>query len=267
MRVCYNCGQNNHFIAECPYEKKEDHGGRLVRKDRTKFIPNKNKNFRNKNNNKKPQQKYVLIHHEEYESGEEESEEEQEENGGVAAIAVASTPSTSSTSLFDSPNENIIKPTCLMAKASLVNSSPSCSTPSNSSYDASSLKAKQEIVELSEFLKKMEGSTKVHVEAFMNQLGATHELVDEKEATISEMLGHAREAADEIASLSQALEEEQTLRENLEETLEGLEETNNIIISKLKKERDHALALVNKLKSEKVCITSYDRKQGDALET
>ena len=59
---------------------------------------------------------------------------------------------------------------------------------------------------MSKFLETMEGSTKVHVEAFMNQLGATHELVDEKEATIVEMLGHAREAADEIASLSQALE-------------------------------------------------------------
>jgi hypothetical protein len=42
------------------------------------------------------------------------------------------------------------------------------------------------------------------------------------------------------------------LRENLEETLEGIEETNNIIVSKLKKERDHALALVKLLKSEKV---------------
>ena len=42
------------------------------------------------------------------------------------------------------------------------------------------------------------------------------------------------------------------MRENLEETLEGLEETNNILISKLKKERDHALALVKLHKSEKV---------------
>ena len=98
----------------------------------------------------------------------------------------------------------------------------------------------------------MEGPTKMHVEYFMNQLGATHELVDEKEATIVEMLGHAREAADEIASLSQALEEEQTLRVNLEETLEGIEETNNILLSKLRKERDHALALVKVRKSEKV---------------
>ena len=122
-----------------------------------------------------------------------------------------------------------------MAKASLVTTPSSHTSPLPCSKDMSSLKVKQEIVDMSKFLETMEGSTKVHVEAFMNQLGATHELVDEKEVIITEMLGHAREAADEIASLSQALEEEQTLREKLEETLEGLEETSNINLKKLTK--------------------------------
>ena len=32
---CYNCGNKKHFVAECPYEKREDNGGKLVRKSVT----------------------------------------------------------------------------------------------------------------------------------------------------------------------------------------------------------------------------------------
>ena len=52
--------------------------------------------------------------------------------------------------------------------------------------------------------------------------------------------------------ISQALEKEQDLRVKLEETHVGLEESHNLTISKIVKERDHALALVNVLKMEKV---------------
>jgi len=61
-----------------------------------------------------------------------------------------------------------------------------------------------------------------------------------------------REAANEIASLTQALEEEQELRSTLEESVSGLEETHNIDIAKLTKDRDHAIATSNMLKKEKV---------------
>ena len=37
MRVCYNCDDKFHFVAECPYERREDHNGRLVLKDKSKI--------------------------------------------------------------------------------------------------------------------------------------------------------------------------------------------------------------------------------------
>ena len=40
-RTCYNCGDKNHFVADCHFERREDHGGRLVRKDKYKTSSNK----------------------------------------------------------------------------------------------------------------------------------------------------------------------------------------------------------------------------------
>jgi hypothetical protein len=43
VRTCYNCGNQNHFIADCPYERVEDHNGRLVHKEmKTKSYPPRN---------------------------------------------------------------------------------------------------------------------------------------------------------------------------------------------------------------------------------
>ena len=47
VRTCYNCGNVSHFVAECPYEKREDNGGKLIQKDKAKSFPNKS-NFTKK---------------------------------------------------------------------------------------------------------------------------------------------------------------------------------------------------------------------------
>jgi hypothetical protein len=79
----------------------------------------------------------------------------------------------------------------------------------------------------------------------MRQLGEANNLIELKE-------GFERENADEISALSCALEEEQTLRTSLEESIIALNESHNLNVSKLVKERDHAIALSNLLKKEKV---------------
>ena len=47
VRTCYNCGNVSHFVAECPYEKREDNDGKLILKDKAKSFPNKS-NFTKK---------------------------------------------------------------------------------------------------------------------------------------------------------------------------------------------------------------------------
>jgi hypothetical protein len=36
---CYNCGNINHFIADCFYEKVKDNNGRLTSKEKSKSYP------------------------------------------------------------------------------------------------------------------------------------------------------------------------------------------------------------------------------------
>jgi hypothetical protein len=52
------------------------------------------------------------------------------------------------------------------------------------------------------------------------------------------MQGHARDYADEIADLKEALEEEQTTKESLEETF-------TLELSKIKKSYDRTLVVAN----------------------
>src|ERR1043165_4438253 len=42
IRTCFNFGNVSHFVADCPYEKREDHGDKLIQKDKSKSPLNKN---------------------------------------------------------------------------------------------------------------------------------------------------------------------------------------------------------------------------------
>ena len=94
---------------------------------------------------------------------------------------------------------------------------------------------KCEVVGLDAFLSNMQGETKKHFEALLSQLGEAQDLLEEKEDTIFEMEGHEREAANEIASLSQALEEEQSKRVVLMESSSCREESLNLTFSSITK--------------------------------
>ena len=82
----------------------------------------------------------------------------------MAALAIVSTPSTS---VFESPNENLFtnNARCHMAHATKVSSS----TPKTMHEidDKTSLVIKKELVAFDTFLANLQGETKKHVEALM----------------------------------------------------------------------------------------------------
>src|SRR3954466_13239871 len=102
-RKCYNCDSRKHFVADCPYERREEKSEKLILK-------------------KKRFNKFAKRHgdkslvHEQYLS-EDEEDGDDDEHKGMAAIAMHSKSSSTSSSLFDSPNENkTIGHQCLMEK-------------------------------------------------------------------------------------------------------------------------------------------------------
>ncbi|KAK1667425.1 hypothetical protein QYE76_055584 [Lolium multiflorum] len=118
-RSCYNCGDKNHFIAECPYAHRETRGGRLIPKDKSKDSKAPNKKFYNKSNKNKRPSRIMLMTKEEYSSDDNEcSSDEEDTSKEVAAIVTTNIPSSS---LFESPNENhhIKNAHCFMARSSL----------------------------------------------------------------------------------------------------------------------------------------------------
>ncbi|KAK1609227.1 hypothetical protein QYE76_032900 [Lolium multiflorum] len=125
-RSCYNCDDKRHFIAECPYENRELHNGRLIPKDKSKEskgkyskAPNK-KFYNNKTKKGKRPPRVVLVTREEYSSDEVESSSDDEGESSKEVAAIVTTNITSS-SLFESPNENphIKNAHCFMATSSL----------------------------------------------------------------------------------------------------------------------------------------------------
>ena len=74
IRTCFNCGDRLHFVAECPYQNREDNGGRLILKEKSKAP--KKKPFIKKNGPFKKQPKIVLVAQEEYSSASEDEEDD-----------------------------------------------------------------------------------------------------------------------------------------------------------------------------------------------
>jgi hypothetical protein len=239
VRTCYNCGNQKHFIADFPYERVEDHNGRLVHKEM------KDKSYPPRNSDKKKDiPTRALMTQEEYPSSDDEE---------VGRVAITIAKPTSSSSLFASANESKRtnnNATCLMDHATKVSPTLTLIIPKGLSLMDYVDKSddKDEPNEMDIFMLKLHGETKVRFKILLDQYNETLQLHDKNKERIFELEGHAREYAKEIATLTQSLEVEQDLRMALEASNLGLKESHNLDIARLKSDRDIAQSVANKLR-------------------
>ena len=162
-----------------PYEKREENGGKLIRKDKAKSFPNKN-NFTKKTPTR------GLVVQEEYH---EDDDDEDDESVAMASVAIAT---TSRVSLFDSPNESITAK-CLMAKATNKVTSNIKTTIINHPSSTDSIDEHEgtnvEENEFETFMGKLKGKSKKHFVALLEQLGEANDMIEAHEDTISKMRG------------------------------------------------------------------------------
>ena len=170
----------SHFVADCPYEKREDNGGKFIRKDKAKSFPNKN-NFTKKTPTR------GLVVQEEYQ--EDDDDDENEEAMAMASVAIDT---TSRVSLFNAPNENITAK-CLMDKATN-KVTPNIKTtiipnPSSTVSFDDGKGSNDEVNEFESFMSKLKGKSKKHFVALLEQLGEANDMIEDHEDTISKMRG------------------------------------------------------------------------------
>jgi hypothetical protein len=181
--VCYNCGRNGHFIAQCPYEKKEEDNEKKKKFDKGY---KKDKKF----TKKKPcGQAHVG---QEWNSSDESSKSESDDLATNAIKGKAS----SSKSLFP----NLPKHTCLMSKESKMKvKSKACSSPKYVTSDEDTLSSDNYASSddddslPSELVK----NPNAMIKGLMKQVRARDELLEQQE----ELLVQVRKNSEELKKL------------------------------------------------------------------
>ena len=102
--------------------------------------------------------------------------------------------------------------------------------------------------ELNMFMSTLHGEVKLRFEILLDQCNEAIQLNEKHDERIYELEGHAREYADEIATLTQALEEEHDLRLAIEVSNLKLEESHKIEMDRLISDRDVAQSVANDLR-------------------
>jgi hypothetical protein len=182
-RVCYNCGKNGHFIAQCTYQRKEEENNKIKKFDKGY---KKDKKY----NKKKP---YGQAHvGQEWNSSDESSKSKSDE---VATIAVKGKTS-SSKSFFP----KLSKHTCLMTKEGRKK------VKSNTSYSPKYVTSDEDILSSdnyessdddNSFSSELVNNHNAMIKGLMRQVGARDELLEQQE----ELLVQERKISEELKKL------------------------------------------------------------------
>jgi hypothetical protein len=220
----------------------EDHNGRLVRKEM------KTKSYPRNSDKKRDLPAHAFTTQEEYPSGDDASDDEE-----VGRVAIAIAQPTPSSSLFSSANESKRtnhNATCLMAHATKVSPPLTPIIPKSLSLMdyVEQCGDNDDLSEMDIFMSTLHGETKARFEILLDQCNEALQINDKNNERIFELEGHAHDYADEIASLTQSLKEEQDIRTALETSKLCLEEYHNLDIAKLKSDRDIAQSVANEIR-------------------
>jgi hypothetical protein len=174
--VCYNCGKIVHFIAQCPYERKDEDDD----KKKKDMSYKKDKKFLKKKS-------YGQTHiGQEWNSSDESSKSKSDD---LATIAIKGESSTSK-SLFT----NLSKHTCLMAKEDKKKvKTNASSSPKYISSDKDTLSSDDDEPLLSEFCKNHNAMIK----GLMKQVRVRYEILEQQE----ELLVEERKSNEEFKKL------------------------------------------------------------------
>jgi hypothetical protein len=182
-RVCYNCGKNEHFIAQCPYERKEEDNDKRKKFDKGY---KKDKIYTKKKH-------YGQAHvGQEWNSSDESSKSESDE---VATIAVKGKTS-SSKSFFP----KLSKHSCLMVKESRkkvksnISSSPKYATSDVDTLSSDNYNSSDDDNPLPSELVK---NPNAMIKGLMRQVGARDEVLEQQE----ELLVQERKISEELKKL------------------------------------------------------------------
>ena len=92
-------------------------------------------------------------------------------------------------------------------------------------------------------MRSFEGDHKIAFDAFMTQLGKVNHLIEEHEERICELESFARDDANRIAELEEALDNSLCLKDAIKETF-------TLDLSKMKNDREHALCTLKEFMDE-----------------
>jgi hypothetical protein len=199
-RSCYNCGKCGHYIANCPYERREEDDDKRKKKE---------KSYKKDKHYKKT---YAEVHiGKEWDS---DDEIYNTDSDGVATVAIKGSSSSSSKSLF--PYLNKGKHTCLMAKESK-KKIKSKSSPSKYGFSDDELDSSDEEDEEA-LLKAMCKNPKEKMKGLLKETGIRDELLDQQE----KLLVQDSESNQELKKL---LKLEKEKNEKLDQELAESKET------------------------------------------
>jgi hypothetical protein len=176
-RTCYNCDKYVHYIANCPYERRDEEDDKKKKKKKKKEEEEEEeeeKGYKKDKNYKK--KSYVKAHiGKEWDSDDESSDSDSD---GIATIAIKDSSSSSSKSLF--PNLNNGRHTILMAKESIKKVNPKTSPTKYVSSDDELDLSDDEDEDEEVLLKDMSKDPKARIKRLLSQVGLRDELLEKQ---------------------------------------------------------------------------------------